>query len=234
MVFSLWLLPQICNGLKGGSLAKIIIQMVFIFTVIKLSLNVLSLLLVGFYYLVGKMSVLGRLFDVAVCALVGGCGNTVPRLIGQEISWTELIQWQIIAPISYFSFFTLPILVFMLWLETSFIRWALTWYSLGFRVQQIFFFLRLTGLSFILFVTVPIGNRLFFPLIYNTWPVLTQIGFMIGLLSIIVGSILFFTMHKRLARCCSICKRQIPGHFDLGKSCPHCGQIQHKWLIADY
>lgn len=234
VVFSLWLLPQVCSGLGGRRLVGMVVQMALIYTAVKLSLNFLDAMLVGAAYLAGQLGPLGRIVDLWACTMVGGCGEVTPVFVGVEFPWSQIVRWHILTPIAYFTIFALPTLVVFLLLDARLKRWALTWYRLQASVRRVFWASLVTLLALVLLIVVPVGNRLFFPWIYDRWPPAVLVGMALGVLIAVAAAANFTAAHRRLAGHCWQCDQTIPGPFALGTTCPHCHTVQHPWLLASY
>lgn len=233
-VFAVWLLPQVCQGRSLRTLAGPLIKMVLLFIIIKLTLTFLDGLLLVTAFWLGNLEGLGRIIDLWAYSFAGVPAGDLPQLLGYEVSWEDFLGLHIFGPIAYFLFFGWPVIVVTLLADIWLKQRVLTWYVLAGRVRYIFWVITITLLVLQLLVAIPLGNRLFFPLIYPDWPLLVITGLALGIFIAVAAGVTFRRYHRSLAHCCPHCQHMVTGGFELGRPCPHCAEELHAWLIARY
>ena len=232
LVFSTWLLPQTCVGRPARGLLWQIFCLAVVFMVVKISLNILDGGLVLFSLASGRLGALGSVLDVYVRSMLGAGGADMEPVFGTaDFNWPQMIDWHIVRPIAFFLFYAAPLLLVTLMVEAWLRQRALTWYVLADRLKRVFVVIVVVLALAQVLVFIPLGERLFFPMFYESWPGLSMA---IGLVLLVAAGIAFGLAHRRLSCLCPGCKEHVVEPFTLGKSCPHCGMQLHPWLVAPY
>lgn len=233
VVCSLWLLPQWCLGSRRDvDLKRAMLGLVLWYTAIKLAPYLLDLVAV-LLVMATNAEGWGAALDLWIYALAGVTGDDLPRLMGQEVTWPQFIQWHILTPLAYFAVVMPAALLGFLALDGALKRRTLTWYALGSRVRRVWFAETLVLLAVLLLVIVPLTSRIFFPWVYEAFTPLAMAGIGAGLAVLVIGAVAFLLASRRWAGRCD-CGAPVAGDFDLGGTCPRCGARLHEWLIASY
>ncbi len=232
-VFGVWLLPRILAGASFRSLLKTSFQMALIFILVKLSINFVDALFLGFAAGTGRLGPLGHMVDIYLRSMLGGAGAESGPIFGGEFGWAQFIDWQILRPIAYYLLFGIPLLTGVLAALIMLMQKASTWYRVESKVITVFWSVLLVLMGVQVLLAYPLANLLFFPMIYQ-WRWETALWLALGLLLALAGALWFRQKHGQHAHRCPKCGEFIPGEFKLGQTCPHCHYPLHTWLIAPY
>jgi len=231
IVFGLWLLPRVCQGIALARLARMALQMTVIFILVKLTLNFLDAIVLILAALFGRLDALAALLDLYLRSYFGISGVEIGTMFGNGFGWQEFVQIHVIGPILYYLLFGVPFLTLALIAAARLQQQALLWYAGDDRVRRALLLVLGFAALFSVLTVIPLANMLFFPTIYDpSWR--TAMSMMLGLLLLLGFAAGYFWIRKHWLRCCPACQRMIPGPFHLGKTCPHCRQTLHPWLIA--
>lgn len=234
LVFGIWLLPRVCLGnFPRRKLAQVIVQIVLLFTFIKLIPHLVDGA-IGLLMILGDQEAWGTVVDLLAYSMTGGFAEELPRLMGVEITWVQLIEWHVVRPIAYFSLLMPLTLAGFLLIDSYLKRQALTWYPLRKQVRLVFW-----GASSILalvlaLVIIPIYNRILFPHIYQGWSTGALAAMAVAVFAAVAGGLTFRQHDRRLGKRCPYCGACVTGQFRLGKRCGSCNEILHAWLVANY
>ncbi len=233
IVFSLWLLPQWCLGSRRDvDLKRAMLGLILWYTAIKLGPYLLDLAAV-LLVMATNAEDWGMALDLWIYALAGVTGDDLPRLMGEEVTWLQFIQWHILMPLAYFAVVMPVTLLGFLALDGALKRRTLTWYGLGSRVRRVWLVETVVLLAVLLLVIVPLTSRLFFPWVYETFTPTALAGLGAGLAVLAAGAAAYLWASRRWAKRCR-CGAAVAGDFDLGDTCPTCRARLHEWLIASY
>jgi len=227
---SLSMLPSLC-AFTGSSteLRRRIIWLALIFTGIKLIPQYALGLVVAVAVIADP-----RAIELAAYTLVGVGGETLPPL-GVPVSF--VIEVFVLRPAILFTF-VMPLTLFLfLLLDARLRRAALTWYGVPvIQKHPVAFFWGLTGwLALVLwFVVLPFYNAATVPTAHTLLDPMILIRMVLTLVISVIVVALLATIHRRYAGHCPKCGGQIPGPYRLGMTCPHCGELIHPWLVANY
>jgi hypothetical protein len=229
-ILSLSMLPSLC-AFTGPSveLRRRIVRLILIFTAIKLIPQYALGLVVAAGVIIDPQSI-----EVAAYALVGAGGENLPPL-GVPVSF--VIEVFVLRPAILFTF-VMPLTLFLfLLLDARLKRMALTWYGAAvIRKHPVALFWGLTGwLALVLwFVVLPFYNVATVPTAHTLLDPLILVQMVLTLLISAIVVALFARIHHRYAGCCPRCGEPIPGPYQLGMTCPHCAELLHPWLLANY
>jgi len=234
LILATWLLPQICvaGSLRQG-LARKIVLIASLFTVVRLIPQLLDAI-VGLLMLLGDKENYGALLDLWVYSMFSGFATEVPRIVGVEVSWSQIIEWHMMRPLAYFALLMPPTLSGFLLTDAWLKRRVLTWYRLGKRVRRLFWGISGLLALFLALVVIPVYNRLFFPHVYEGWSAAMLAGMVFTLVVVLAGGALFWYYDRKLAERCPYCNTLVPETYHLGKRCEACNWLLHPWLIANY
>lgn len=235
-VFAVWLLPRLCQGGAAMRPVRTVLTMAGVFFAVKLSINVGDALLFLLASMTGALGSMGHMVDTVLHVWLGISAESVPLapIMGNLVTWDELVRYQIVMPVVYFALYAFPVLVTTLLAYVWLVRRALRWYGLADRLRAVFWVIIVTLLVVLALVILPIGNHLFFPYIYQGWSWLSLFGVLVGLLWLVAAGLAFWITDRRQAGRCPHCHEVVTGSFELGKSCGSCGTRLHAWLIAPY
>lgn len=235
-VFTIWLLPRLCQGGAALQPVRTVVTMVAVFLAVKLSMNMADALLYLLASLAGALGQLGQIIDTVMYVWLGVSVESVPLtpIMGSLVTWDELVYWQIVMPIVYYVLFALPVLVGTLLVHVWLVRRTLRWYRLAARLKAVFWLITISLLVVLALVVLPIGNRVFFAYIYQGWSWLDLLGLVVGLLWLVAAGAVFWVTDRRQAERCPQCQAMVTGMYALGRSCNGCGARLHAWLIAPY
>jgi hypothetical protein len=235
MAFSTWLLPRVCNGSISADhpTGRLVIQMVVVFTAVKLIPHVLDAIL-GVFMVTTAPGSFAKLLDAWAYSLAGASGGQLPPLLGVEITWDQFLMLHVVRPLLYYLLLMPPILIGLLWLDIRLKQRALLWYRLGVGVKRTFGLM--TGVLAIgsALVIVPILNHLMFPQIYSSWSSLALVEMVIGVLALGAGMLVYLRYDHALGSICPKCDKRVEGGYRLGNKCDKCGAELHGWLVATY
>jgi hypothetical protein len=229
-ILSLSMLPSLC-AFTGTSaeLRRRIIRLVLIFTVIKLIPQYAMGLIVAAGVIIDPQSI-----DVIAYTAAGVGGENLPPL-GVPVSF--VIEVFVLRPAILFTF-VMPLTLFLfLLLDARLKRAALTWYGAPvIRKHPVALFWGLTGwLALVLwFIVLPFYNVATVPTAHTLLDPLILIQMVLTLLISAIVAARFARIHRRYAGRCPRCGNPIPGPYQLGMTCPHCGNLLHPWLVANY
>ena len=233
IVFSIWLLPHICQGRNLKQLTGMTFQMVLIFMLVKLSINFIDLMLVGVATKSGQLGTMAPAVDIYLRSMLGFAGAKTGPIFGAEFDWPQMISWHILRPIAYYLFFGIPVLTTVLVALAAIQKLTLRLYTRKANVKKIWWMLLMAGVLFVSFVLIPLGNLLFFSMFYElSWSLLFRavLVFLITL-AMIIG---LFILLRREGGTCPHCQHTIDSTFFLGQTCPVCDHVLHRWLIAPF
>lgn len=235
IAFSTWLLPRVCSGQDSPNRpsVRLVIQLVAVFTAIKLIPHILDALL-GTFMVQTAPGSFGELLDAWAYSLAGASGGQLPPLLGVEITWGQFLMLHVVRPILYYMLLMPPILIGLLWLDIRLKQRALLWYRLGVRANRTFGLVT-GGLAVgLALVIIPILNHLIFPEIYGSWSPLALVEMVIGVLALGTGLLVFLRYDRALRCLCPGCPKHVQGDYRLGRKCENCGTELHPWLVATY
>jgi hypothetical protein len=232
--FSLWALPRLCAGQPvRGALLRSLALAVAIFTGIKLAMYVLDLA-AGLLMMFSNPTDWGRGLDLWVYAMTGGLGPDLPRMVGADISWMQILEWHVLRPMAYFGLFMPPVLLAWLAMDAALKRRALTWYALDRRIRPVFWGISAALGLFLALAVIPLLNRVLFAYVYPSWSATELIGIGGALIGGVLAALVFWRADRRLAQRCPGCGERVAEAFTLGRDCPRCGHALHAWLVASY
>jgi len=229
-ILSISMLPSLC-AFTGASaeLRRRISRLALIFTGIKLIPQYALGLLIAATVIVDPQAI-----EVAAYTLVGAGGENLPSL-GVPVSF--VIEVFVLRPAILFTF-VMPLTLFiLLLLDARLKRAALTWYGAPvIRKHPVALFWGLTGwLALVLwFVVLPFYNVATVPTAHTLLDPLTLVQMVLTLLISAIVVARFARIHRRYAGRCPRCGHPIPGPYQLGMTCPHCAELLHPWLLANY
>ena len=238
-ILSLSLLPYVCAF--AGSFSELrhkITRLVLMFTGIKLIPQyVLGLVVAA--TVVADPSII----ELAAYTLVGVGGEDLPPL---DVPASLVLEVFVFRPAILFTFVMPLTLSLFLLLDVRLKRAALTWYGAPvIRKHPVALFWGLTGwLALVLwFVVLPFYNVATVPTAHTLSALILARMALMLLISVIV-TILFVITHRRYAGRCLKCAGVISDPYRLGMTpngshgdsdrCPHCGELLHPWLLAQY
>lgn len=133
-------------------------------------------------------------------------------------------------------FIILFVVLATLALVTFLLRRLLTWYSFPNAERRLInvAYLMIAWITICLLLTVlPTVTALLLEpsRLLNPLSIVVQA---LGIISVLVGAILFFRADKQYARYCPKCGVRVTGDYKLGKTCENCGALLHPWMIAEY
>lgn len=233
-VLSLWALPRLCAGqsVRGGLLRSLALA-VAIFTGIKMLMYVLDLA-AGLLMMLSNPTGWGRALDLWAYAMAGSLGSDLPRMVGADISWMQILEWHVLRPMAYFGLFMPPVLLAWLIVDAVLKRRALTWYALDGRVRLVFWGISAALGLFLALLVIPLLNRVLFAYVYPSWSPLELIGMGAALIGAVLAALVFWRSDRRLAKRCPGCGELVTKEFTIGRGCPKCGRVLHAWLVAPY
>jgi hypothetical protein len=229
-ILSLSMLPSLC-AFTGSSaeLRRRIIRLALIFTGIKLIPQYALGLAVAATVITDPQSI-----EVVAYTVAGVGGENLPSL-GVPVSF--VIEAFVLRPAILFTF-VMPLTLFLfLLLDARLKRAALTWYGAPvIRKHPVALFWGLTGwLALALwFIVLPFYNVATVPTAHTLLDSLILVRMALTLLISAIVVALFARIHRRHAGRCPKCGDPIPGPYQLGMTCPHCGELLHPWLVANY
>ncbi len=229
-ILSLSMLPSLC-AFTGASaeLRRRTVRLALIFTGIKLIPQYVLGLVIAATVIIDPQSI-----EVAAYTLVGVGGENLPSL-GVPVSF--VIEVFVLRPAILFTF-VMPLTIFLfLLLDARLKRAALTWYGAPvIRKHPVALFWGLTGwLALVLwFVVLPFYNVATVPTAHTLLDPLILVQMILALLISAIVVALFARIHRRYAGRCPRCGNLIPGPYQLGMTCPHCAELLHPWLLANY
>lgn len=229
-ILSLSFLPHLCVLAEPfWEIRRKITRLTLIFTGIKLIPQYALGLVVVFTVIADP-----RAIEMAAYTLVGAGGEALPPL---GIPASFVLEMFVLRPAILFTF-VMPFTLFLfLLLDAGLKRAVLTWYGAPLiQKHPVALFWGLTGwLALVLwFVVLPFYNVATVPTAHTLLD-----PFILGrmALTLLVSAIVAFlcvTTHRRYAGRCPRCTGAVPGPYRLGMACPHCGELLHSWLLANY
>jgi Zn-dependent protease with chaperone function len=237
IVFTIWLLPRICQGRTTANLFRNIVEMTSVFILIKLTPTLIAaMLLTPFVFLLREWPNSDvHWINFLLNTLLGIPIHNIVATLGNKLDIWYILELGIIRPLVYFVFFATPTLIAVLSLDTWLKQQVLTWYVLDKKIKRVFGGITVALAMILILVFIPIANRLVFPSVYTHSWLFTIAGIIFGGF-ISLGLIGIFLLYKDKANRCPGCRQPIADNFFIGLHCPHpdCEIELHSWLIAPY
>jgi Zn-dependent protease with chaperone function len=229
-ILSLSLLPHLCVFAGPSSeLRGKIARLVLVFTGIKLVPQYALGLSVAATVIIDP-----QVIELAAYTLVGAGGENLPPL-GVPVSF--VLEMFVLRPAILFTIVMPITLILLLLLDARLKQMALTWYGAPLiQKHPVALFWGLTGwLALVLwFVVLPVYNVATVPTAHTLFDPLILGRMVLTLLISAVGVIFFAMIHRRYAGRCPRCTGVISSPYRLGMTCPHCSELLHPWLLANY
>lgn len=230
IILSLSLLPTLC-ALTGSfrEIRRKIGWLVLIFTSIKLVPQYILGITVAVAVIVDPQAI-----ELAAYTLVGAGGENLPSL---GIPTAFILEVFVLRPAILFTIVMPITLILFLWLDSRLKRAALTWYGAPLiQNHPVALLWGLTGwLALVLwFVVLPFYNVATVPTAHTLLDPFILGRMTLTLVTSVIVVFLFATIHRRYAGRCPGCAGVVPSPYRLGMACPHCEELLHPWLLADY
>ena len=230
LVFSAWLIPYVCS-MNLRAVGKKIVWLGFVYIGCLIVFQFIRGILGMFIIWLGDVNV--PIIDFLLVFLLGTSKQTMISVFGASLTDLRLLNWFLVSPTFYYSIWLLACLLGFLLIDSWIKQILMRCYRLQGQIQRYFWLVTICLLGLLFTVAIPIGNRIFFSIIYPWNLGLILLLALGGGVAFIIG-IVILTLYQQDANFCPHCLETIAIEPVFDSRCPMCESELHKWLIASY